>query len=122
MSIFDDIERDAKAGTQGEFRKDIDHDWSLDTGGENAYFVIGPEDDHPVAIIGVDQSFGKDSINEADMRRFCRLANLERIALAAKRLAEIIDMPVQNDGDLGRYQYDWAVIDAALTAFRESAE
>ena len=127
MSIFDDIERDAKAGTPG--------DWSVceyDAG--NILWWSGlpsvqANEEQDCAIVhwdGFVQEFWRspngDKQIQANARRIARVPQIERIALAAKMLAEIIDMPVQSHGDLGRYHYDWVVIDAALAAFREAAE
>ncbi|WP_052272273.1 hypothetical protein [Leisingera sp. ANG-M7] len=82
-SIFDQIKADREVGTKGDFGTVTDHEWSLDTEGENSYYVIGPNN-RPLAVVAVEQAFGMDRVNEADMRRFCRLPQLERIALAAE--------------------------------------
>jgi len=89
-SIFDQIKADREVGTQGDFSTVSDHEWGLDTDGENAFYVIGPNN-RPLAIVAVEQAFGMDHINDADMRRFCRLPQLERIALAAEEMARAIE-------------------------------
>ena len=118
MSIFDEIKSDLENGTPGPLNKNGEHDWSLETGGENSFYVIS-SDSGPVAIVAVEAAFGMDDRNDADMRRFCRLPDLERIALAANELADSVDSLLEymrgHDDGCGKTS-------AALTAFREATQ
>jgi hypothetical protein len=121
-SIFDQIKADREVGTKGDFGKVTDHEWSLDTGGENAYYVIGPNN-RPLSVVAVEQAFGLDHVNDADMRRFCRLPQLERIALAAEGFAALAEVMMKDLVEHGGYTFEDDFKDelAALNAFREAS-
>jgi len=126
MSIFDEIKSDLENGTPGPLNKNGEHDWSLETGGENSFYVIS-SDSGPVAIVAVEAAFGMDDRNDADMRRFCRLPDLERIALAANELAEVAYLALSLiDQDNLEAKAGWDALDiaatTALTAFREATK
>lgn len=60
-----------------------ENDWSLDTGGENAFVGIGIEGYGPLAIVGVEVAFGMD--DELD-------ANAGLMALAHTLAAEVLEL------------------------------
>lgn len=91
MTIFDDIRKDREVGTHGDLETITDHDWSLDTEGENTYYVIGTGPAYPLAVIAVESAWGFEAQIDADTNRFCRVPKLEAIALAAEKLADSIE-------------------------------
>lgn len=108
MSLIEKIKADREAGTRGPYRKTLDHEWSLDTGGSNAYFVIAGATG-PFAIVAVEDAWAFDDRNEADQRRVCRLDQMEAALLAAEALVAAIDA-----------EEDIRDVRAALAAYREA--
>ena len=112
MSLIEKIKDDCEIGTPGPYQKTLDHEWSLDTGGSNAYFVIaGPTG--PFAIVAVEDAWAFDDQNEADQRRVCRLDQLEALAIMSKDLAEIVQAHIDATGGTDAER-------AALAAYREA--
>ena len=91
-TLLEQIKADRENGTQGPFRKTSDHEWCLDTGGENSYFVVAGHHG-PFAIVAVERAFGMDDHNEADMRRVCAIPDMEaRILRDAETIKAAEDM------------------------------
>jgi len=113
MSIFDEIEADAKAGTPG--------DWSTDEGGE--------VHQHGSTIFAWPQYSDQSDLEKlfADLRRGARVPQLERIALAAQELAEAAYLALSLiDQDNLENKAGWDSLDAtashAITVFREVSQ
>jgi len=119
MNIFDAIKSDRESGTRGDLMTISDHDWSLDTGTDNTYYVIGTGPAYPLAVIAVESAWEFDAQIDADKRRFCRLPQLEAIALAAEGLAQHVEVVAEwmrANGHNDRPDID------ALSAFREACK
>ena len=81
MINITDLRNDREAGTSGPYSVTTDHEWSLETGGSNAYYVIQSGNGVPFAIVAVEDAWAFDKINEADMRRVKRLDTMEQALL-----------------------------------------
>ena len=82
MSIFDDIESDAKLGTAGDFT-------AVGPAATGNWGIFDPEGALLIGECFADLLFvddGADVQAAANARRFIRVPQLERIALAAKKL------------------------------------
>jgi len=116
MISFDEIERDAKAGTPGDWERTPNgmgkglSEFSIQGHGRRGICSTGGYED------GKDGTFEE---NKANARRIARLPDLERIALAANELADSVDSLLEymrgHDDGCGKTS-------AALTAFREATQ
>ena len=111
MTLIDKIKADREWGSNGPFFADSDTDWCLDTSGENSCYYINSADG-PWAVVAVESAFGEDNRNDADMRRVCRIPDMEAALLAAEELARLV-VAQSSMSNLGE-------IDAALAAYRKA--
>jgi hypothetical protein len=128
--LVEQIKADRENGTQGPFQKTSDHEWYLDTGGENAYFVISGRHG-PFAVVAVEEAWGMDEHNEADMRRVCAIPDMEARILsdaetikAAKEMAaaaEVVCVKCESTTEAVTI-LDQTALREALAAFNEALE
>jgi len=109
MTIFDEIERDAKAGTQGK--------WKIGPFGDTQ--ISGPEDSGVASAGGWSDSSIDITIQRgmqrSNARRIANVPRYERAIMAAKELADAVGDEADADG-ISPYMAH------VLTAFREATQ
>ena len=113
MSIFDEIKSDLENGTPGVWERTPNGMGK----GLSEFGIQGRDDRRGICSTGGYED-GKDGTfeeNKANARRIARLPDLERIALAAKELADATDRFMENG-------YELIPMMNALKAFRDATQ